>query len=132
MNEYCTIYDGTTTVFFFGNPDVKPFIKLVGASYDPLGYGKTVVTRDVARRGATWTMVAIDSGTLLPTIAADAALAAMLGRPVPLTITDPDGTTMVVTPDPGIDPVGIITYSQWLFQYVNTWTVKFFEVDEAF
>jgi hypothetical protein len=130
MSDFCTVTDGTTTLKFFGNPDYKPLLHVVGQALNPLGYSKTVVSRDgPAKRGGTWTMVAVDDETLLPTIASDAALEALLLGVAPLTITFPDETTtMKVTPDPATDPLGATVYSQWLFQYVNTWTVKFFEV----
>lgn len=126
-----TITDGTTMITFIGNPDFKPLIHNNGAAYYPLDYPYTVLTVDVARRGGTWTMVAIDPDTGTSSQAADDALWAMLMENVPLTITFPDGSTMVVGLDPATDPVGTAQYSIWLNNYVNTWTVKFFEVDEA-
>jgi hypothetical protein len=130
--NWATITDGTTTIDFLGNPDFKPFIHNVGAAYYPLGYGKTVGTTDVARRGITLTMVALDSTSHKPTIAADAALQTMLMENVPLTITFPDGaTTITVIVDPATDPISTAQYSYWNWAYYNTWTVKLFEADEA-
>ena len=130
MSEFCTINDGTTTISFFGNPDYKPLLKPVGAAYDPLGYDFTVVSVDAvgAKRGGTWTMVAVDPTSLLPTVAADVSLETMLREALPFIITFPDGRTMNVAVDPATPPTGAIAYSSWLFQYVDTWTVKFFEV----
>ena len=121
-----TITDGTTTIDFVGNPDLRPFIHPVGAAYNPLGYTKTVMSVDVAREGVTATMVAIPS-----TASNDAALKAMLKEMVPLTITYPDDSTITVGVDPATDPISSLQFSTYLWQYVNTWTVKFFEVDEA-
>ncbi len=126
MSDVATITDGTTTIEFIGNPDFKPLIHNNGAAYYPLDYGFTVLTVDIARRGGTWTMVAIPN-----TVENDQALWALLMENVPLTITFPDGSTMVVGIDPATDPVGTTQFSTWLDNYVDTWTVKFFEVDES-
>lgn len=118
-----TITDGTTTVTFIGNPDYKPLLHSNGAAYYPLDYPYTVLTVDVIRQGGTWTMVAIPNS-----VANDASLKALLMEGVPLTITFPDTSTMVVGIDPATDPIGAVQYSTWINDFVNTWTVKFFEV----
>lgn len=129
MTDYSTITDGTTTLQFIGNPDFKPFVHNVGAAYYPLGYAYTVVTMDAPRRGITLTMIIIDDSTDEPSLASDQAFEAMLMEGIPLTITWPDEvTTMVVTPDPQTDPISTAQYSLFNWSYLNTWTVKFFEV----
>jgi hypothetical protein len=120
---YASITDGSTTVNFVGNPDLKSILHSNGAAYDPLGYGFTVVSVDVIREGVTWTMVAIPS-----TQTNDDALKALLKGGNELTITYPDGvTTMNVVVDPATDPAGEEQFSTILWQLVNTWTVKFWQ-----
>ena|ERR1700691_1823967 len=130
-SPYASITDGTTTIPFIGNPDMKPFVHTVGAAYNPLGYNLTVMSSSTIVRGVTATMIALDADTFKSTQAADNALQEMLMEFVPLTITWPDGSTITVSPDPATDPISSAQFSIWLDNYVNTWTVKFFEVDEA-
>lgn len=131
MTDYSTITDGTTTLQFIGNPDFKPFTHAIGAAWNPLGYGLTTMSLSAIVRGITLTMIIIDDSTDEPSLASDMAFWEMLMEGVALTITWPDGvTTMTVMPDPQTDPISTAQYSLFEWFYMNTWTVKFFEVDE--
>lgn len=123
------ITDGSSIFAWVGSPDVRPFTHPVGAAYNPLGYQYTTLTADVTKRGITMTLVVLDPTEFTSASGTDQVFWAMIMGAGPFTITFPDGTLMNVGVDPATDPISTAQFSQWNWQYVNVWTIKFWEVE---